>query len=145
MSGRWSGRLMCWSGHQRACLHPRSFFSELHASAAPVIAVANRVAVQLVRPRSAMRAFLRNGALGRIVLIVAALAVMGIANSPLAPAYFAVLEHHLGPLSVLHWINDGLMTLFFLLVGLRSSASWSMGISRPDRIGRCRWLRHSAA
>lgn len=65
-----------------------------------------------------MRAFLRSGASGGIVLIVAALAAMGIANSPLAPTYFALLEHHVGPLSVLHWINDGLMALFFLLVGL---------------------------
>lgn len=80
-----------------------------------------------------MRAFLRSGASGGIVLIVAALAAMAIANSPLAPTYFAVLAQHVGPLSILHWINDGLMTLFFLLVGLEIKrelvdghlASWS--------------------
>ena len=47
----------------------------------------------------------------------AALALI-VANSPLAPGYFAALSAYLGPLSVLHWINDGLMALFFLLVGL---------------------------
>ena len=41
-----------------------------------------------------------------------------VANSALGPSYFRVLETKLGPLSILHWINDGLMALFFLLVGL---------------------------
>ncbi len=47
----------------------------------------------------------------------AALALV-VANSPLAPAYFGLLSGYLGPLSVAHWINDALMALFFLLVGL---------------------------
>ena len=47
----------------------------------------------------------------------AALALL-VANSPMASVYFQALETKLGPLSVLHWINDGLMALFFLLVGL---------------------------
>jgi len=41
-----------------------------------------------------------------------------VANSPLAPTYFNALHAHVGPLSVSHWINDGLMAVFFLLVGL---------------------------
>jgi NhaA family Na+:H+ antiporter len=41
-----------------------------------------------------------------------------VANSPANAAYSAALDTYLGPLSVLHWINDGLMALFFLLVGL---------------------------
>ena len=40
------------------------------------------------------------------------------ANSPLAPAYFSALKTYLGPLSAHHWINDALMALFFLMVGL---------------------------
>ncbi len=47
----------------------------------------------------------------------AALAML-IANSPVAPDYFAMLDQKIGPLSLLHWINDGLMALFFFLVGL---------------------------
>ncbi|HEY8617183.1 MAG TPA: Na+/H+ antiporter NhaA [Phenylobacterium sp.] len=70
------------------------------------------------RRRSAMRAFLHGEALGGLVLMAAAAAGLIVANSPLAAAYFGGLEAHLGPLSVLHWINDGLMAVFFLLVGL---------------------------
>src|SRR5690606_26901262 len=33
-------------------------------------------------------------------------------------AYFAALHSPLGGLDALHWVNDGLMTLFFLLIGL---------------------------
>ncbi|WP_456305198.1 Na+/H+ antiporter NhaA [Dankookia rubra] len=36
----------------------------------------------------------------------------------MAPAYFDAPGSYLGPLSVLHWINDALMAVFFLLVGL---------------------------
>jgi len=43
---------------------------------------------------------------------------LAIANSGLAPAYFQILTISLFGLSVLHWINDGLMAVFFLLIGL---------------------------
>jgi NhaA family Na+:H+ antiporter len=65
-----------------------------------------------------MRAFLAGEAAGGIVLIAAAALALIVANSPLAPTYFAALHISLGALSLLHWINDGLMALFFLLVGL---------------------------
>jgi NhaA family Na+:H+ antiporter len=50
-------------------------------------------------------------------MVAAALALV-VANSPLSHAYFEALHIDLGPLSVSHWINDALMALFFLLVGL---------------------------
>ena len=81
------------------------------------LAAAPELLVRL-KPRSALRAFLRSGASGGLVLMVAALAAMIVANSGLSDEYLHVLETHIGPLSILHWINDGLMSLFFLLVGL---------------------------
>jgi NhaA family Na+:H+ antiporter len=69
-------------------------------------------------PRSALTAFLRSEAAGGVLLVGAAAAALTVANSPLAPAYQALLHRELGPLTVLHWINDALMALFFLLVGL---------------------------
>jgi NhaA family Na+:H+ antiporter len=61
-----------------------------------------------------------------MLLVLAAAVAMVVANSSLAPAYEQLLERDLrlgvGPLAltkdVLHWINDGLMAVFFMLVGL---------------------------
>ena len=72
----------------------------------------------LTKPRSMLREFLKNEASGGLLLIAAAGLAMVIANSPLASPYFALLNMKVGPLSLLHWINDALMALFFLLVGL---------------------------
>ncbi|OEO31034.1 Na(+)/H(+) antiporter NhaA [Devosia insulae DS-56] len=70
------------------------------------------------RPLSLLRQFLDAEASGGIVLIVAAALALIVANSPLFEAYEAALHGKLGPLSLEHWINDALMALFFLLVGL---------------------------
>ena len=70
------------------------------------------------RPLSMLRHFLENEASGGLVLMGAAALALVVANSPLAPAYDGALHADLGPLSVEHWINDGLMAVFFLLVGL---------------------------
>ena len=72
----------------------------------------------LRRPVSMLRQFLDGGAAGGLVLMGAAAAALVVANSPLGPAYEAALKAYIGPLSVGHWINDGLMAVFFLLVGL---------------------------
>ena len=70
------------------------------------------------RIQSTLRHFLDNEASGGIVLmIVAALAIVT-ANSPLSETYFRLLHVYIGPLSLQHWINDALMSVFFLLVGL---------------------------
>ncbi|MDB5687234.1 MAG: nhaA [Rhizorhabdus sp.] len=65
-----------------------------------------------------MRAFLATEAGGGVILIAAATAAMLVANSPLADAYFHMLHVYVAGLSILHWINDALMALFFLIVGL---------------------------
>jgi Na+:H+ antiporter, NhaA family len=71
-----------------------------------------------LRLSSSIREFLDSEAAGGIVLMVTAALALIIANSPLSAAYFDALHAYLGPLSVLHWINDGLMAIFFLFVGL---------------------------
>jgi len=73
---------------------------------------------RLGRPLSVLRSFLDNTAAGGLVLMGAAALALIVANSPLAPAYFGALKTYVGPLNIEHWINDGLMVLFFLLVGL---------------------------
>jgi NhaA family Na+:H+ antiporter len=74
-----------------------------------------------VRPErriSLMRRFFNNEASGGIILMAVTVVALSVANSPLADAYFAVLKTYVFGLSVLHWINDALMAVFFLLVGL---------------------------
>jgi NhaA family Na+:H+ antiporter len=64
--------------------------------------------------------------LGGIILAIATLAALLAANSPLAPHYSALLqatgEVRFGSIglakSLEHWINDGLMAIFFLFVAL---------------------------
>lgn len=76
--------------------------------------------------RSALREFLASEAAGGILLMAAAALAMFAANSLFAEDYFhfvhAVigpeLTPKLGPMTVHLWINDGLMAIFFLLVGL---------------------------
>ncbi len=70
------------------------------------------------RIKSTLRQFLDSEASGGLILMaVAALAIV-VANSPVADVYFHALHVYLGPLSLQHWINDALMSVFFLLVGL---------------------------
>lgn len=50
--------------------------------------------------------------------MAAATLAIGVANSSLSEAYFSARHIYIGPLSLQHWINDALMSAFFLLVGL---------------------------
>jgi len=75
---------------------------------------------------SALRKFLNSEAAGGIILILSAAIAMIIANSPLYDLYHdllhdiqgPVLTKKLGPMTPHLWINDGLMVIFFLYVGL---------------------------
>jgi NhaA family Na+:H+ antiporter len=88
------------------------------------------------RPANALQAFLQGETAGGVLLIAAAALALVVANSPLGPTYQAALHFHLGRLSLLHWINDGLMAIFFLLVGLEIKREFVVGhLARwPDRI-----------
>jgi NhaA family Na+:H+ antiporter len=71
-------------------------------------------------------AFFQHEAAGGVVLVAAAAVALIISNSPLEPLYERLLDTpvgvHAGPLALekplLLWINDGLMAVFFFLVGL---------------------------
>ncbi|MDP9836799.1 NhaA family Na+:H+ antiporter [Neorhizobium huautlense] len=70
------------------------------------------------RIRSTLRNFLDNEAAGGLVLMAMAALAIIVANSPLSEPYFHALHVYIGPLSLQHWINDALMAVFFLVVGL---------------------------
>src|SRR5829696_595059 len=73
-----------------------------------------------------VREFLREEAAGGVALMVAAAVALGWANSPWRAAYTALWETPAGlrlgrfalEADLGHWVGDGLMTLFFLVVGL---------------------------
>ena len=53
-----------------------------------------------------------------ILLIVCTVASLVIANSPVGADYLGLWQTKVGGLTVEHWINDALMAIFFLLIGL---------------------------
>lgn len=55
---------------------------------------------------------------GGILLICCTVLSLLLANSGFSSSYFSLWEHDLAGHSTTHWINDGLMTIFFLLIGL---------------------------
>ena len=80
---------------------------------------------------------------GLLLLLMSVLAVL-LVNSPLGPGFTAFWAAPLGiefadtrfRMSLLHWVNDGLLTIFFLLVGLE--------IKRELTVGRLANLRAAA-
>ncbi|WP_295894709.1 Na+/H+ antiporter NhaA [uncultured Vibrio sp.] len=65
-----------------------------------------------------LRDFFRLESSSGILLVIAAIIAMTVANSPLNPYYQGFLHTYLLGMSLSHWINDGLMAVFFLIIGL---------------------------
>jgi Na+:H+ antiporter, NhaA family len=79
------------------------------------------------KARNIIQSFIDSEASGGLVLMASAALGMIVANSPFASDYDHILHVEVGGLSVLHWINDGLMALFFLLVGLEIKREMLVG------------------
>ena len=55
---------------------------------------------------------------GGLILVFVTVLSLVLANSALQTDYINFWHFNLGGHSIVHWINDGLMTIFFLLIGL---------------------------
>lgn len=55
---------------------------------------------------------------GGIILVLSTIVSMLLANSFFGDSYQQFWQIHIGEHTLVHWINDGLMTVFFLLIGL---------------------------
>jgi NhaA family Na+:H+ antiporter len=64
------------------------------------------------------KAFFKSEKSGGILLLFVTLLSLYLANSPIQTEYIAFWNTQLGHHSITHWINDGLMAIFFLLIGL---------------------------
>jgi len=77
-------------------------------------------------PGGVLARFIRSESAGSVALLVATVVALAWANSRFAASYDALLHLKLGlslgrhtfALSLHHWVNDGLMALFFFVVGL---------------------------
>jgi Na+:H+ antiporter, NhaA family len=85
---------------------------------------------------SALRRFLEAEAAGGLVLVAASALALVAANSGWGEAYRRLLHAGLGPMNVHLWINDGLMALFFLLVGLEIRRELAAGGQLASRQAR---------
>ncbi len=63
-------------------------------------------------------AFFNSEKTGGVLLLACTLLSLSLANSAVGPAYASFWNSYLAGLSISHWINDGLMAVFFLFVGL---------------------------
>ena len=88
-----------------------------------------------------LREFLREEAAGGILLMIAAAVAMIVANSPAWEAWDAMWHTEVGvvvgahewSMSLVHWVNDGLMAVFFLVVGLEIKREVLLGELREPR------------
>jgi NhaA family Na+:H+ antiporter len=94
-------------------------------------------------PVKMIQDFLKLEATSGIILMMAAILAMVIANSPLSPWYDLLLDIPVvvavGTFEIakplLLWINDGLMALFFFLIGLELKREFLEGdLSKPGQV-----------
>jgi len=75
--------------------------------------------IRIERPLShTFKQFTESSKAGGIVLIACTLVSLSIANSALGPAWLGFWHQYVAGLSIEHWVNDALMAIFFLLIGL---------------------------
>lgn len=87
------------------------------------------------RRRSALRDFVRSESAGGSLLIAAAAAALIWANSGAGDAYRSLLVTRAAGHGAEFWINDGLMAVFFLLVGLELRREMTSGdLASPDQL-----------
>jgi len=92
-------------------------------------------------PTRALREFLTTEAAGGVLLVGAAVAALVWANSPWRGGYETLWRTEIGAsigrwglrLDLRHWVNDGLMAIFFLVVGLEVKRELLLGELRDRR------------
>ena len=99
--------------------------------------------------------FIHSEVAGSVILLVGTVAALLWANSPWADAYHHLVHTKISvtvgasvfALSLQHWINDGLMVIFFFVVGLEIKRELSVGHLASVRraIGESRVLAYGAS
>lgn len=71
-----------------------------------------------MRLTSLFKAFFESEKTGGLILVIAASISITLANSIWSDAYLSIWHYDIGGKPTEYWINDGLMAIFFLLIGL---------------------------
>ncbi len=79
--------------------------------------------------------FVESERAGGILLALCTAASLALANSPLGAGWLGFWQAGIAGLSVEHWVNDGLMAIFFLMIGLE--------LERALYVGELSSLRHA--
>jgi NhaA family Na+:H+ antiporter len=83
-----------------------------------------KLAFSILNPTLDMRltktfsAFFQSEKAGGLLLLFVTVVSLSLANSMFQAEYIALWDTEIGHHSITHWINDGLMTIFFLMIGL---------------------------
>ena len=83
--------------------------------------------MMIKRTTDLFRAFFESERSSGIILILTTLISLLLANSSIGEQYIKLWEHQLGIMNIEHWVNDGLMAVFFLLVGLELKREFMIG------------------
>lgn len=91
------------------------------------------------QPLTVFNDFVRSESFGGVILIIVVIAALAIANSSFSTSFNDILsaplwlEHHGHTMSVFEWINDGLMSVFFLGVGIEIRRELTSGdLAQPS-------------
>jgi Na+:H+ antiporter, NhaA family len=71
-----------------------------------------------LKQKGLFQSFFESEKAGGLVLLICTVISLVLANSSFSEEYIAMWHYQIGSHSAEHWINDGLMTIFFLLIGL---------------------------
>ena len=71
-----------------------------------------------MRVTKAFMSFFESEKAGGLVLLLCTAFSLVISNTSFSESYFAIWHHPIANHSFEHWINDGLMAIFFLMIGL---------------------------
>jgi NhaA family Na+:H+ antiporter len=78
--------------------------------------------------------FVRSEQSGSFLLMAGTLVALGLTNSALGPGYLSFWHRYVLGLSIEHWVNDALMAVFFLLIGLELERELYVGeLSEPKK------------
>src|SRR4030095_7658904 len=113
------------------------------------------------RLSKSFKAFFDSKKSSGVLLVICTLVSLVLSNSALGPHYLRIWHSNVGGMTVEHWINDGLMAVFFLLIGLELEREFyngelsnfknallpilaAIGRSEERRVGKERRSRWSA-